>query len=207
MIELYRKLLHSWGLCVLVRLTSTYPLGAIPLVAGKDTGFLIIGVDGCCNIVLDGSNNTLEWLMNFLIAKTGKFFSALGFSIPSSLFLDEIEKHIKYFKGKIIVEGHSRGGAIAQIVGATLKKQGYDVEVHTFGSPRVGGVFFNMALHRLGVQHYRVYFKNDLITNAPPNRLGTGWFHYGTPVQLPSPTGSIKEVHHSYGEVLHNLIK
>ena len=63
----------------------------------------------------------------------------------------------------IYLTGHSLGGAIAQIIGLWLDNAGYNVQIYTFGSPKVSTTFFgNRPIH------YRVLVRNDPVPFVPP---------------------------------------
>ena len=58
--------------------------------------------------------------------------------------------------------GHSLGGAIAQIIGLWLHKGDHNVQIYTFGSPKVSTTFyFNEP------NHWRVVDRNDPVPFLP----------------------------------------
>ena len=66
----------------------------------------------------------------------------------------------RYFKRgmKVTITGHNDGGALAILAALELKKTNYFLEFHpfevyTFGSPKVGNIFFAF--------HYFEYIKNS----------------------------------------------
>ncbi|EJT73606.1 hypothetical protein GGTG_07462 [Gaeumannomyces tritici R3-111a-1] len=77
--------------------------------------------------------------------------------------LDEYPNH------RVRVTGHSLGGAVATLLGATLRRRGVACDIYTYGAPRVGNEAFvrwvdaqdNGRLLRL--THY-----NDLVPQLPP---------------------------------------
>ena len=60
------------------------------------------------------------------------------------------------------VTGHSLGGAVAQIMGRWLHKRGYNVQVFSYGSPKIS----TQAGSR--PRHWRVVRKSDPIPFMPP---------------------------------------
>jgi hypothetical protein len=70
----------------------------------------------------------------------------------------------------ILLTGHSLGGAMAQIIGLWLDDDGYDVQIYTFGSPKISNVDFGDD------DHFRVYLKDDPIPFLPP----FPYIHWGT---------------------------
>ncbi|KAL8284388.1 hypothetical protein RB597_001621 [Gaeumannomyces tritici] len=77
--------------------------------------------------------------------------------------LDEYPNH------RVRLTGHSLGGAVATLLGATLRRRGVACDIYTYGAPRVGNEAFvrwvdaqdNGRLLRL--THY-----NDLVPQLPP---------------------------------------
>ncbi|KAF2814910.1 alpha/beta-hydrolase [Mytilinidion resinicola] len=76
---------------------------------------------------------------------------------------------------KIVVVGHSLGGAISALAAAELRKSGCDVALYTFGSPRVGnGAFSDFVSNQPG-GNYRITHYNDIVPRVPT--LIQGYVH------------------------------
>ena len=88
-----------------------------------------------------------------------------GFRDAANLLYRDIRKSYE-LDHKVILTGHSLGGAIAQIIGMWLDMRGYDVQVFTFGSPKVSTTFIHTKL-----AHYRVVDPLDPVPFFP-------WFPY-----------------------------
>ena len=85
-----------------------------------------------------------------------------GFKDAAMFTLEDIKKNYKIEK-TVYLTGHSLGGAIAQIIGLWLNYDGYNVQIYTFGSPKVSTTFFgNRPIH------YRVALRNDPVPFTPP---------------------------------------
>lgn len=65
------------------------------------------------------------------------------------------------------ITGHSLGGAIATILAAELAKDGYEVSLATFGSPRVGDADFAETFRSLNIEHTRVVHADDIVPRFP----------------------------------------
>ena len=79
---------------------------------------------------------------------------------------------------KVIVTGHSLGGAQATLAAVDLTKAGYNTDLITYGSPRVGNKQFSeYADETLKGLNLRVTYKNDIVTVTPPQ--STGYWHVG----------------------------
>ena len=85
-----------------------------------------------------------------------------GFKDASTWILEDIKRDYKLEK-TIYLTGHSLGGAVAQIIGLWLDNDGYNVQIYTFGSPKVSTTFFGNQPN-----HYRVTLRNDPVPFMPP---------------------------------------
>ena len=65
---------------------------------------------------------------------------------------------------KVIVTGHSLGGAVAQIIGMWLHKRGKNVQIYSYGSPKVS----DQVLSSGQPTHWRVVRRSDPIPFTPP---------------------------------------
>ena len=62
------------------------------------------------------------------------------------------------------VTGHSLGGAVAQIIGMWLHKRGKNVQIYSYGSPKVS----DQVLSGGQPSHWRVVRRSDPIPFSPP---------------------------------------
>ena len=62
----------------------------------------------------------------------------------------------------VYLTGHSLGGAVAQIMGIWLHKRGYNVQVFSYGSPKIS------TQSGSSQRHWRVVRKSDPIPFTPP---------------------------------------
>lgn len=90
---------------------------------------------------------------------------------------------------RIILTGHSLGGALATLAALDLFENGLPVvNVVTFGSPRVGnGAFRDFYDTALGGKTLRLVAQGDPVTFMPP--WLNGFRHVGTEVYLPDAGG------------------
>ena len=70
----------------------------------------------------------------------------------------------KTLEHTVHVTGHSLGGAVAQIIGMWLHKRGKNVQVYSYGSPKVS----NQVLSGGQPTHWRVVRRSDPIPFTPP---------------------------------------
>ncbi|MGF6208473.1 lipase family protein [Pseudomonas frederiksbergensis] len=74
---------------------------------------------------------------------------------------------------KIIICGHSLGGAIATLLAEALRRSpnGYDILLYTYGSPRAGDADFVAGAETLA--HHRMVNNNDPIPSVPAPWMNT----------------------------------
>ena len=70
-------------------------------------------------------------------------------------------------KCKVFVTGHSLGGALATLAASHIKLLGYNPELYTFASPRVGDPKFAESFQNMNC--YRIANSEDIVTNVPPS--------------------------------------
>lgn len=71
-------------------------------------------------------------------------------------------------KRTVRISGHSMGGAIATLLAVELAKDGFQVELVTLGSPRVGDAEFRKTYGALtNIDHVRVVHNFDAIPRLP----------------------------------------
>jgi predicted lipase len=130
-------------------------------------------------VIFRGTDEYKDWLHNFHITKTtyeesnikihAGFQSLIAKHGPQ---LDSIINNILSTKDNysINVTGHSLGGALAILYGYTLAlRLPYDdIQVITFGSPRVGNYYFKKAVEKLkNLNILRVTNDHDMIPAYP----------------------------------------
>ncbi|XP_065837665.1 uncharacterized protein [Oscarella lobularis] len=101
-----------------------------------------------------------------------------------------IESKLEFYRGRVLITGHSLGGSIAKIAGATL-----GIRTFAFNSP--GLLFsrrkFNLDQRAIDLTAVNVAMKNDIISEI--DRLG------GTVHHIDCPTDSLLTCHRIYSIV------
>jgi len=103
------------------------------------------------SVAVRGTNSTIEeWSSNFNVGDTTKFYytsdwkkstNHMGFDIPASRLHTYIKQYIQSnvslskSNTSIWLTGHSRGAAVANILGAKFEDDGYDTYTYTFATP------------------------------------------------------------------------
>lgn len=104
-----------------------------------------------------------------------------GFYTAAKVAAAFVTKYLdKFHTGqKVLVCGHSLGGAIALILSQMLRKrpENYDVLLYTYGAPRAGDATFVSAAQSL--VHHRIVNHNDPIPSVPATWMNTKPSVYG----------------------------
>jgi hypothetical protein len=69
---------------------------------------------------------------------------------------------------KVVVTGHSLGGAVATLAAAYIRKAGFAADLYTFGSPRVGNILFARYITQQTGSEYRITHTDDPVPRLPP---------------------------------------
>jgi predicted lipase len=149
-------------------------------------------------IVFIGSNEFKDWLYNFWFSfsetpykskntnkdiKVHKGFYKLYLKVR-----DEILKRMNKCKTeKIVVVGHSMGGALATLCALDLQYNLPDKDIGSFttGSPKVGNSAFVSSFNRRISDTVRCTNGNDLVPSLPP--FSFGFHHVGKHVLIGKP--------------------
>ena len=139
---------------------DVYPNEKDFLVSRKCEGHTILAVEG--------TNETTDWITNlkFLIKRDD---CHRGFKNNANRTLAEL---VVAYEGldpsrKLIIAGHSLGGATATLIADLLWESGNkNIALVTAGSPRPGGRRLKRRIKDL--EHYRFVHGNDIVPATPP---------------------------------------
>lgn len=112
-----------------------------------------------------------------------------GFLAAFSSVRADLEQVLKTELGKagqesyrVVVTGHSLGGAVATIAGAYLRTRGIACDLYTYGSPRVGNQEFADLVTKDGNFSARITNGNDVVPALPyGSLLGLGFYAHVYP--------------------------
>jgi len=123
--------------------------------------------NGISIIVIRGTANDANVLsdIDVRLVKDGRLGIYLhkGFR-DASLGIMEIIDRDHTVEHTVHVTGHSLGGAVAQIIGMWLHKRGKNVQIFSYGSPKVS----DQVLSEGQPTHWRVVRRSDPIPFTPP---------------------------------------
>jgi len=122
---------------------------------GGITIIVIRGTDNTDNVVSDIDIRMIkDDILDIYLHK--------GFKDASTTIIQEVDKYYQ-LEHTVYVTGHSLGGAIAQIIGMWLHKRGHNVQVFSYGSPKVS----SQVLVSGQPTHWRVVRLSDPVTFSP----------------------------------------
>ena len=132
-----------------------------------EVAFEVIQDNGISIIVIRGTANEGNVLSDIDVrlvkdVRTGIYLHK-GFR-DASLGVMEIIDRDHTVEHTVHVTGHSLGGAVAQIIGMWLHKRGNNVQIFSYGSPKVS----NQVLSGGQPTHWRVVRRSDPIPFTPP---------------------------------------
>ena len=132
-----------------------------------EVAFEVKQVDGISIIVIRGTANDANVLSDIDVrlvsdTRTGirlhKGFRDVAVNIMQIIDTTKTLEHTVH------VTGHSLGGAVAQIIGMWLHKRGKNVQIYSYGSPKVS----SEVLSGGQPNHWRVVRRSDPIPFTPP---------------------------------------
>lgn len=147
----------------------------------------------CAAVVFEGSHNLPDWVSNFQAAmidvpnfagvERGFYTGMPEVAVQAAPLLPKT--------APVYVTGHSRGAAHALIFAAMLIKQGYNVIVVVFGSPRPGDKRLAAILAQAPVRSYRNYHdfdEQDFVCDVPLDlRLVAPYVHPARQIVIDVP--------------------
>jgi triacylglycerol lipase len=141
-----------------------------------DTQGLMVGDDEKIIVAFRGTENLTDWLTNIKLLKASwkvGMVHAGFYKSLESLWPDAIGrlKSLRNNNQPIWITGHSLGGALATLAGATLDDEMPEFEVagiYTFGQPRVGDQIFAQSLDKgMKERFFRAVNNNDIVPRVP----------------------------------------
>jgi len=132
-----------------------------------EVAFEVIQDNGISIIVIRGTANEGNVLSDIDVRLVNDVRTGIrlhkGFR-DASLGVMEIIDNTKTLEHTVHVTGHSLGGAVAQIIGMWLHTRGKNVQIFSFGSPKVS----SQVLSGGQPTHWRVVRLSDPIPFTPP---------------------------------------
>jgi len=132
-----------------------------------EVAFEVKQVDGISIIVIRGTANDANVLSDIDVRLVSDTRTGIrlhkGFRDAAVIIMQIIDT-TKTLEHTVHVTGHSLGGAVAQIIGMWLHKRGKNVQIYSYGSPKVS----DQVLSGGQPTHWRVVRRSDPIPFTPP---------------------------------------
>ena len=91
---------------------------------------------------------------------------------------------------RVVVVGHSLGGAVADVAAAEIRKSGTDADLYTYGAPRIAPpVLSNYITNQNKGGNFRVTHYDDPVPRLPP--LAFGFVHISPEYYIDTVTGVV----------------
>ena len=138
-------------------------------------------IDGYTILAIEGTKEKTDWLTNikFLLKSDDchRGFKNNPYRSLSKLVCDyeALDK-----KRKLIITGHSLGGATATLIADLIYPNNQNIALITAGSPRPGGRELRERLKN--VEHLRFVYGDDIVPKTPP--WVCGYVHTHQPIPL-----------------------
>ncbi|RON93742.1 lipase family protein [Pseudomonas fluorescens] len=144
---------------------------------------ILIAVRGTFEIIPDGLRDADAQQVPF-VEGVGQVHR--GFYTAAQTAYDFTVKYLeKFYAGqKLIICGHSLGGAITLLLAEMLRRrsEAYNIQLYTYGAPRAGDTVFTQAAAPL--VHHRMVNHNDPVPSVPGSWMNTKAGVYGTGAAL-----------------------
>jgi hypothetical protein len=147
--------------------------------------------DGRWAIIFPGTASRADWITDFKFRREAWFAGSVhrGFKDAYLSVNNEIVAKIPQ-NSRVIVAGHSLGGALATLCAHALKDLFKIEAVYTFGSPRVGNGTFQRDYNcALGEKTFRLFNAHDPVPYVPPWLFGNR--HVSTEAYLDEEGGIV----------------
>ena len=138
-------------------------------------------IDGYTILAIEGTKETTDWLTNIkFVLKSDdchRGFKTNSYRSLSKLVCDyeALDKN-----RKLVIAGHSLGGATATLIADLILPNNPNIALVTAGSPRPGGRKLRERLKN--VEHLRFVYGDDIVPKTPPWIFG--YVHTHQPIQL-----------------------
>lgn len=185
------------------------PAGAVMLsVPETDTHCLVHELPDCVVIAFRGTDSIRNWITDADFARTLLLQHASGERVEVHAGFDKAWQSIRttlrtqlykivpanpfgpVASKKILILGHSLGGALAKRAALELLQWGYGVaQVYTYGEPRGGnGAFKRLYEAALGDRTWRVVYQEDIVPRIPHLPAFTDPYRHSGPEVFVSST-------------------
>ncbi|AGA28287.1 lipase family protein [Singulisphaera acidiphila] len=182
-LALASKLSYSPKAAVESMARTTWKLDTCLFIEADDTQCFVASSGEAVVVAFRGTESTGDWLANLNVFGTSQPYGIVhrGFHTGFTVVKAQIEQELKRLPNrKVVLTGHSLGGALATIAAAEWQRIFPINAIYTYGQPAVGrGDFPAFMQKHYGKIFYRFVNNNDIVPLVPP-----GYQHVGMLYQL-----------------------
>ncbi len=175
-----------------------YQMQSCEFVQNDDTECFVAANADTIIVAFRGTAGTADWIGNLKFINTTASYGELhrGFYFAFQAVKSNLEQLIREAGSstrKLVITGHSLGGALATVAAAEWQGVFNVASVHTFGQPRVGQPNFVAHVQQhYGSKFFRMVNDDDIVTRVPP------WYGHVGILRRFGPTGSVS--HESFAQ-------
>ena len=168
-----------------------YQMQSCEFVQNDDTECFVANNADTIIVAFRGTAGTADWIGNLKFINTSASYGELhrGFYFAFQAVKSNLEQLIRAAGSssrKLVITGHSLGGALATVAAAEWQGVFNVASVHTFGQPRVGQPNFVAHIQQhYGSKFFRMVNDDDIVTRVPP------WYGHVGILRRFGPTGSV----------------
>jgi len=134
-------------------------------------------------ISIRGSSDINNWISNVETRIIYPYFDK-NIGVHNGLYHEYLlyrERLLTYIQNldenvSLIITGHSSGGATASLLAYDLGTEGHflynNIQLYTFGSPRIGNKEFVNSFMSFDIQSNRITYKKDIVPHLPEELFG-----------------------------------
>ena len=157
---------------------TTWKLDTCLFIEADDTQCFVASSAGAVVVAFRGTESTGDWLANLNVLGTSQPYGIVhrGFHTGFTVVKSRIEQELRRLPDrKVVLTGHSLGGALATIAAAEWQGVFPIDAIYTYGQPAVGrGNFPAFMRKHYGEIFYRFVNDDDIVPLVPP-----GYRHVG----------------------------
>jgi Lipase (class 3)/Trypsin-like peptidase domain len=157
---------------------TIWMLDSCLFIEADDTQCFVASSAGAVMVAFRGTESTGDWLANLNVLGTSQPYGIVhrGFHTGFTIVKSRIEQQLRRLPDrKVVLTGHSLGGALATIAAAEWQGVFPIVAIYTYGQPAVGrGTFPAFMQEHYGEMFNRFVNDDDIVPLVPP-----GYRHVG----------------------------
>lgn len=160
---------------------ETWGFNSVQFIEAGDTQCFVASSPFAIVVSFRGSESVSDWITNLTLFSTTRSYGSIHSGFASAFDLVKLAVRAQLANSslgtrKLLLTGHSLGGALATIAAAEFQNDFNISGIYTFGQPRVGKANFRtFVASNFGQRLFRIVNDDDVVARVPP-----GYEHVGT---------------------------